>query len=272
MNARAVVVGATEISAHEVGLEAQYHPATSWEHAYHAAERALVLRELFVLECLRRGLLASRPRDERTTQAAIETLLSRAVPERLVEEQRCLEFYLDHPDKFVGEPLYDVSHILLGAPPEDPEARLAARAAAEQLRAELLARPESFERRARERSGCPSAGSGGRLGQVSPGETEAQFESVLRRLQPGELSEAIETRHGWHLIRLEARAEGKRLPFELVRDRIRTFLEEREFRAALHAFVLELGTRYGVQGFDLESQAPEPARVPAGPRRLRVVH
>jgi peptidyl-prolyl cis-trans isomerase C len=267
-----VVVGSREISPHEIGLEAQYHPAKTWEQAYHAAQRALVLKELLLLECVARGVRSERPRDERAAQTAIDALLSEAIPVVPIGDPECLAFYEQNPDKFRGEPLYDVSHLLLGAAVGDPVSLEAARSAAEELRLELIERPELFERRARERSACPSATSGGRLGQVSPGETEPEFEAALCRLLPGELSPVIETRHGCHLVRLEAYAEPKRLPFDLVRSKIRAFLEEMHFKAALQTYVLELAARHGVRGFDLMSEAPRAAFArPAVPRRLRVV-
>jgi peptidyl-prolyl cis-trans isomerase C len=274
MSARSVVVGTTEITAHEIGLEAQYHPSESWEQAYHSAERALVLRELLLLECVERGIVPARPSDERATQTAVSELLQSELPATVVADADCRAFYDAHPEKFVAESLYDVSHILLGATPSDPTSFDVARASAHDLRVELMSHPELFERRARERSACPSAGSGGRLGQVSPGETEPDFEAALRELEPGEISGVVETRHGCHLLRLEARAEPKRLPFELVRPKIGAFVEEQRFKRALHAFVLRLAAKHGVVGFDLLSDAPEatPApTAPAAPRRLRVL-
>lgn len=270
-----IVVGGRSITPHDVGLEAQYHPAASWEHAYHHAQRALVVRELLLLECERQCLVAARPNGERDTQDAIERLLDQALPKQAAEEPACLAYYDAHATRFVGAPLYDASHILLAAHRGDQTSRALAKKHAEALRAELLASPELFERRARELSGCPSAANDGRLGQIALGDTEPEFEAALLPLEVGALSDVVETSAGYHVIRLEARAPGAQLPFDLVKAKIRLYLEERAFRAALHDYVLALAERYGVSGFDLLSTPPEVTPVPkrvAGPRRLSVVN
>ncbi len=52
-----------------------------------------------------------------------------------------------------------------------------------------------------------SASAGGDLGWVNPGEMVPEFEEAMDKLQPGELSEPVKSRFGWHLIQvLERRA------------------------------------------------------------------
>lgn len=270
-----IVVGGRVITPHDIGLEAQYHPAASWEHAYHHAQRALVVRELLLLECERHGLVQERPRGEREAQDTINELLEWQLPRQPISEAECRAYYQAHATRFVGAPLYDASHILLGAQPRDETSRSLARKRIDALRAELLDAPHLFERRARELSACPSAANDGRLGQIALGDTEPPFEAALLTLEVGALSDVVQTSAGFHLIRLEARVEGAPLPFDLVHPKIRLYLEERDFRAALHDYVLFLAQRYGVTGFDLLSTPPEVTPAPQranGPRRLSVVN
>src|SRR5690606_33418853 len=102
-----------------------------------------------------------------------------------VSDQECAEFYRDNQARFVGPALFEASHILLACS-DDPDERRATNERAFDLLNELNDQPERFERLAQEASGCPNASSGGRLGQLSPGETVIEFEEALRELQPGE--------------------------------------------------------------------------------------
>lgn len=52
-----------------------------------------------------------------------------------------------------------------------------------------------------------SASKGGDLGWLSPGDTVPQFERAMDALKPGELSEAIASPFGWHLIQVLERRE-----------------------------------------------------------------
>jgi peptidyl-prolyl cis-trans isomerase SurA len=48
----------------------------------------------------------------------------------------------------------------------------------------------------------PSAISGGDMGWVSRGDTVPEFERVMDRLQPGEISEPFQTPFGWHIVQV----------------------------------------------------------------------
>ncbi len=52
-----------------------------------------------------------------------------------------------------------------------------------------------------------SALKGGDLGWTSPGELVPEFEQVMNRLKPGEISEPFKTQYGWHLVQVIERRE-----------------------------------------------------------------
>ena len=73
--------------------------------------------------------------------------------------------------------------------------------------------PDRFESLARAVSDCPSASEGGRLGQVTRGDTTGEFEAALLSLEAGQTCpEPVRTRYGVHVVRLERRIAGKTLP------------------------------------------------------------
>jgi len=52
-----------------------------------------------------------------------------------------------------------------------------------------------------------SAVEGGSLGWVSPGVTVPEFEEVMNKLQPGEISQPFETQFGWHIVQVMSRRQ-----------------------------------------------------------------
>jgi peptidyl-prolyl cis-trans isomerase SurA len=67
----------------------------------------------------------------------------------------------------------------------------------------------------------PSADRGGLLGTFRSGELLPGFEEAVATLQPGEISDLVRTRVGWHIVRLEDKKAGDYKPFEAVRDAIK---------------------------------------------------
>ena len=94
-------------------------------------------------------------------------------------------------------------HILLQVPSDaQPAQRDSARRLAEQIRARA-AGGESFEALAQQYSQDGSAQQGGDLGYFGRGRMVPQFEQAAFALQPGQISQVVETPFGYHVIKVE---------------------------------------------------------------------
>jgi len=103
-------------------------------------------------------------------------------------------------------------------------------------------------------SGCPSKKMGGFLGQMRPGDTVREFEAVLSSMSEGEISEPVLTRYGYHVIRLDALAEGKVLPFETVAPKIAEAMEKAAWARATRDYVAGLLEAAEISGASLASR------------------
>lgn len=254
-----ITVNGVTIPSAVIGAEAQNHPAPRGKPglAWRAAARALATREILLQEARARGLQAS-PAElapgqiETEDEALIRQLLELAVEPEPVSDAALRACYDAAPGRFRSPPLWEASHILFPAAPEDGEARAAARRAAEATLAELQAAPLRFEDLARERSACSSRSSGGHIGQVGPGDTVAEFEAAMALLSPGEIApEPVETRFGFHVLRLDASAEGAVLPYASVEPRLREAAEKAAWMRASRAFLDRLIAGASVEGITL---------------------
>ncbi|PPJ44384.1 peptidylprolyl isomerase, partial [Rhizobium sp. KAs_5_22] len=154
--------------------------------------------------------------------------------------------------KFRSEPIFEASHILIAADPADQRARDAARNDAERLAAVLVEHPSEFAAMARTHSACPSAAQGGNLGQLTRGSTVAEFERCLARMEEGQITSApVESRFGFHIIRLERRIDGEQLPFDFVQDRIAGWLEASAWSKAVSQFIAILAADATITGIDV---------------------
>jgi peptidyl-prolyl cis-trans isomerase C len=241
------------IPREDVAREVQNHPADKPILAWQAAARALIVRELLRQESLRLGIAAAPESDqegrtEMAEEAAMRALIEREVATPEPDEASCRRFYDQNQTRFRTGNLFEAAHILIAAPRNDLAARDAARAQADEILVAVTAEPDNFAAFARERSDCEtSARDGGSLGQLSSGQTVAEFETGLARMKVGEIA-VIETRYGFHIVRLDHYAPGQLLPFELVRERIADYLSERVRRRALAQYVSVLAGRAEISG------------------------
>lgn len=254
---KTVSVNGVVIARDAIAREVQHHPAQSPIEAWRAAARALVVRELLLQEARRLRLVAEPRSDVDGRRETEDEGLIRAVHERSVvtpepDMATCRRYYEQNPNAFRSDTLYEASHILFPARRDQPRAYAEARVLAGSVLSELAQAPERFEELAKAHSGCPSASQGGNLGQISTGQTTPEFERALRGLASGETSRGpVETRYGFHIIRLDRRIEGQELPFELVADRIADYLRECVARRATAQFIARLVSRADIAGIDL---------------------
>ncbi len=97
-----------------------------------------------------------------------------------------------------------LAHIV-AIPPPMQEARQAARQKAGALRDSLLNHGADFEELARRHSHGPGAANGGFLPMMPMSDLVSEYSAAAAALQPGEISEVVETQFGFHVIRLNRR-------------------------------------------------------------------
>lgn len=176
----------------------------------------LVLQELInnkiLVKLARRDGLDKEPEFERQIKSAAEQILRQIFLEQLSEAALNDEAIQKYYDENIGSAKGNVEvrarHILL----ETEEDALAV--------VEEIESGGNFERLARDRSTGPSAPAGGDLGYFTRDAMVAPFAEAAFAMAVGEVSEPVQTRFGWHIIKVEDRRETAPPPLEQVRDEI----------------------------------------------------
>ncbi|EEG08834.1 PpiC-type peptidyl-prolyl cis-trans isomerase [Pseudogulbenkiania ferrooxidans 2002] len=113
------------------------------------------------------------------------------------------------------------------------------RSAAEVLLKEVRANPAKFAELAKTRSQDPgSAANGGDLGFFGRGAMVKPFEDVAFRMQPGQISELVETEFGFHILKLD---EVKQPVFAAVKGEVEQRLKRQKAAAQFRAASEKLG-------------------------------
>ncbi len=249
-----VAVNGVVIAPSDIARETQAHPGGSPLEAWQAAARALALRELLLQEARAQAITAeplvdAEGRRETEDEALMRTLVAQQVVTPAPDAASCRRYYDANVVKFRSSDIFEAAHILLVARPEAADPLDDARVAAARLLAMLADAPDTFADLAKRHSACPSAQSGGNLGQITTGDTTPAFEAALMALTPGETTrQAVETPYGLHIIRLDRKIDGAILPFEVVHTRIADYLAARSERQAIAQYLARLVATADVEG------------------------
>jgi peptidyl-prolyl cis-trans isomerase C len=253
----AISVNGIEIAEAAVAAEMQHHPASSREASHRSAAQALAVRALLLARANTLGLVpvpqtGADGKSETDEEALLRQLVEHEVKVPEPDEESCIRYYRNNPDRFKSPDIFEASHILFSAPASDAQTFNQAILQAEAAIGALKRDPSIFEELARKHSSCPSGVQGGNLGQIVRGQTTPEFETFLLALEEGQLCPVpVKTRYGVHVLKLHRRMRGSLLPFEAVKDRIAAFLSESVWRSAIAQYIGLLAAGANVRGLDL---------------------
>ncbi|MDP6968081.1 MAG: peptidylprolyl isomerase [Gammaproteobacteria bacterium] len=250
-----VMVNGIAISEEAILTEMQYHTAEKVEQAQQSAARALVVKELMLQRADELGIEAQAQAGESNDEAMIRVLLEQEIQRPEADAEACYRYFSANPDKFKSPTIMAASHILLAADPRDPSEREQAKTQAEALVKKLQANPDQFAPLAQQHSACPSKDMQGSLGQITKGSTVPEFERQVLALPKGLAMIPIESRYGYHIVRVDQRIDGTPLPYDQVADAIASYLRDRVYHQAISQYVALLAGAASIEGVDIQAAA-----------------
>jgi parvulin-like peptidyl-prolyl isomerase len=158
-----------------------------------------------------------------------------------VSDEELEAYYRDNEHRLTFPEQVRVRHILLT---RKPLGKRDDRAAIREQMVPILERArggEDFAMLARELSDdYATKRNGGDTGLFRRGQMAPAFEQVAFSLEPGEISDIVETPFGVHIIRLEERREARLLPLDEIREQLREHIREQNADAAVKSEMARL--------------------------------
>ncbi len=143
------------------------------------------------------------------------------------------DYYVKNASQFQVPEQVRASHILitpdLSDPNTDPnQAQAQALEKAMELLAEVKKPDADFAQLAKENSKCPSAASGGDLNFFARGQMVPEFDEAAFALDPNQISDVVETKFGYHIIKVTDKNEASTKTFDEVSEDIVAMLENQK--------------------------------------------
>ncbi len=169
------------------------------------------------------------------------------MPTISVTDEEVKAYFDENPDEFKVPERVNASHILLKV---DPDASDAAKAEALNEIKDIkskLDNGEDFAELAKENSDCPSSAKGGELGFFARGQMVKPFEDAAFALAPGEISDVVETRFGYHIIKLQEKETATTLAYEDIKEKLTAKLKEEKFKQMFPSYMESIKAEYEIE-------------------------
>jgi len=172
---------------------------------------------------------------------AIQKLLEAEVyPQAMVTEKDSRLFYDNNPQYFKKPEEVKASHILIQVAPEaTDEDKLTARKKIEDIQIKIAA-GEDFADLARKYSEGPSNVKGGDLGFFDRKKMVKPFADAAFDLEPGQTSDIVKTRFGFHLIKVFDKKNESVYVFDDIKQRLTELLRQQKIQEETVRYLGEL--------------------------------
>lgn len=189
---------------------------------------------------------------------AIETAIKNWIDKKImpkfeITEEKTEKYYRENQDQFKKPETVKASHILITPKEIEPEklkslsekekneeiekAKKTAREHAEKILAELK-QGGDFAKLAAAESACSiSNKKGGDLGEFPRGRMPKEFEETAFSLKPGELSNVVETKFGYHIIKVAEHNKETYIPYGDVKEWMKNWLRDKEIDETLRKMI-----------------------------------
>ena len=166
-----------------------------------------------------------------------------------VPEEEVKDFYKKQPDLFKEPEKVKASHILIKFDSQaDKSAKDQAKIKIKEIQKKLKG-GEDFAVLAKEFSEGPSNVKGGDLGYFKRGQMVQPFEDAAFKLEPGVVSDIVETRFGYHLIKVVDKKPESVVNYENAKDKIVNYLKQEKTGKELKRYIEEVQQKAIIEKF-----------------------
>jgi parvulin-like peptidyl-prolyl isomerase len=213
-----------------------------------------MLQIKIVADVARKEKFDRRPQIKKQLAYVADDFLSReylakvAMKEAVVSDADLKEYYTRNKQSLGVPEQVRARHILFRVDPDasqDEKNQIQERAQAVLKRVQA---GEGFaELAAAHSDDAGSKAKGGDLGYFSPGQMVPDFEDVAFYTNPGETSDIVETKYGYHIIKVEDHIEARERSFEEMKDVIREKLHKQLVMFKVEKFIRQATEEAGMQ-------------------------
>ena len=174
-------------------------------------------------------------------QSKIQTLLDQEIISKIMIKEDEAKAYFDaNSAQFDQKEKVRARHILIKVEQSaDEKTKADARKKLVEIQKKIMS-GEDFAEMAKQHSQGPSNVKGGDLGYFGQGQMVKPFEEVAFKLATGEVSDIVETRFGYHLIKVEDRKAPKKAVYAEQKQQIMAKMKNERIQKEVNTYIKKL--------------------------------
>ncbi|MCP4745086.1 MAG: peptidylprolyl isomerase [Desulfobacteraceae bacterium] len=181
---------------------------------------------------------------------SIKNLIEKNVVSSIkIKDEDVKKFYDSNPNYFKRPEEVKASHILIKTASKDSdEDKAKAKEKIKKLQERIKA-GEDFVKLAKENSECPSSSKGGDLGFFDRSRMVKPFSDAAFKMKVNEISDIVESRFGYHLIKVTEKRKADTVPFDEAKERIVQNLKNERIREQVQKYIAGLREKAKIEKF-----------------------
>ena len=181
---------------------------------------------------------------------AIRELIDQKITRKItITDAQTKAYYDGNPQMFNQPEQVKASHILIKVEPEAAETeKTAARKKIETVQ-QKVKNGDDFAQLAKDYSEGPSKTRGGDLGYFRRGQMVKPFEDTAFAMQKNEVSDIVETRFGYHLIKVYDKKPAKKLAYADVKEKLTERVKQEEVEKQATQYISQLKKEAKIEKF-----------------------
>ncbi|MGD2272365.1 MAG: peptidylprolyl isomerase [Desulfobacterales bacterium] len=190
--------------------------------------------------------LQSRIKQRLAIQKTIDVKIGNTV---VVKDEESKEYYDTHPRYFRQPEEVRARHILIKLAPEADEAQQVAAQRKIKTVQQKLRDGEDFAKVAKNLSEGPSSVNGGELPAFKRGEMVKPFEDAAFALKSNEISDIVQTRFGYHIIKVVEKKPERTIGYEEIKTKLTAYLKQQKINQEVSSYLNELRKTAKIEKF-----------------------
>lgn len=204
------------------------------DQVFDQARKRYHSEDAFLRELKKSGFTRESYRENLKEELSVKLWVAETITKKIsISEEEIHDYYVNNPHRFTRPEEVLVRHVLIKVAPDADQVEVAAaRKRIEQVLAQTK-QGADFAALAKKYSQGANAQRGGSLGYLPRGRVVKPFEDAAFALKPGELSDVVRTRYGFHIIKMAARRGGGVVSEQAAAPSIRAHLSQVKVRQAV---------------------------------------